>query len=86
MLQYLCEMSLLDAERFLHFLPSQVASAATALARHTMGVEPWPASLQALTGLKLEQLFDCLSPLTATFVSSATYPQQAVRDKYKASK
>jgi cyclin-A len=85
-LQYLCELSLLDGERFMHFLPSEMAAAAVALARHTVGVEPWPQELRDLTGLSLEQLGACLDPLTLAFEDAAAYPQQAVRDKYRASK
>jgi cyclin A len=85
-LQYLGELSLLDAERFLHFLPSELGAASTALARHTLGLEPWPESLQKLTGLTLEQLYPCLRPLTNTFVEAETYPQQAVHEKFTASK
>ncbi|XP_059490216.1 G2/mitotic-specific cyclin-A isoform X2 [Neocloeon triangulifer] len=84
--QYLCELSLLDGERFMHFLPSEMAAAAVALARHTMGAEPWPENLRELTGLSIEHLGSCLDPLTLAFSEAPMHPQQAIRDKYKVSK
>ena len=39
--QYLVELSLIDSETFLRFLPSQIAAAAVCLASHTVGNEPW---------------------------------------------
>jgi hypothetical protein len=70
----------------MHFLPSEMAAAAVALARHTMGAEPWPRELQELTGVSLSQLGACLDPLTLTFADAPAYPQQAVREKFRASK
>ncbi|XP_065345261.1 G2/mitotic-specific cyclin-A-like [Cloeon dipterum] len=84
--QYLCELSLLDGEKYMNFLPSEMAAAATALARHTLGSEAWPRALQDLTGYSLAQLGSCLDPLTITFADAASYPQQAVREKFKLAK
>lgn len=84
--QYLCELSLLDAEHFLHFLPSELGAASTALARHTLELDPWPESLQNLTGLRIEQLYTPLRALTHAFYNAATYPQKAVHEKFSSSK
>ncbi|KAF4524680.1 hypothetical protein B566_EDAN009524 [Ephemera danica] len=84
--QYLCELSLLDAEHFLHFLPSELGAASTALARHTLDLDPWPESLQKLTGLRIEQLYVPLRALTHAFNGAATYPQKAVHEKFSSSK
>jgi hypothetical protein len=35
--QYLVELTLMDAQTYLHFLPSVIGAAGVALARHTLG-------------------------------------------------
>merc|ERR1711962_1368718 len=83
---YLAELSLVDGDSFLKFTPSQVAAASVALARHTFEVEAWSAKLESCSGYCLEDLKACLIALHQSMERAEGSSQQAVRDKYKASK
>ena len=48
--QYLCELTLLDAETFLPRPDSHKGAAAVALARHTKGLEAWPEKAVRMSG------------------------------------
>ena len=47
-LQFLAENTLVDAETFLKYLPSQIASACVCLARYSLGQDPWVRQLNLL--------------------------------------
>ncbi|XP_043267206.1 cyclin-A2 [Venturia canescens] len=83
---YLCELSLLEADPYLHYLPSHLAAAAVALARHTLQEEVWPHELELSTGYSLKDLRGCLSALSRTFANAPNSQQQAIQEKYKSSK
>jgi len=83
---YLAELSLVDGDSFLKFTPSQVAAASVALARHTFEVEAWSAQLESCSGYCLDDLKACLIALHQSMEKAEGSSQQAVRDKYKASK
>ena len=40
-LQYLSELTLLDADPYLKYCPSVIAASAVCLARHTLGLAAW---------------------------------------------
>lgn len=84
--QYLCELSLLEADPYLQYLPSEIAASALSLANHTLGRKPWCEELQKYTGLQLNDFYDCIKSLHKSFANASSYPQQAVMEKYKASK
>ncbi|XP_069599987.1 cyclin-A2 [Ranitomeya imitator] len=83
---FLGELSLIDADPFLRFLPSVVAAAAFVIANYTVNEETWPDSLAKFTGYNLESLKPCILDLYQTYLSAASHQQQAVREKYKNSK
>lgn len=83
---YLCELTLMETEPYLHHLPSVVAASSVALARLACGNEIWPSHVQASSGYSLEQLMPCIKDLHATWVQAPSSPQQAIREKYKAEK
>ncbi|XP_063236436.1 cyclin-A1 isoform X2 [Bacillus rossius redtenbacheri] len=83
---YLCELSLLEADPYLEYLPSEKAAAAVAVARHQQGLEAWSAELERVTGYSLQQLRRCIASLGKTHAGAGALPQQAVQDKYKAQK
>jgi len=83
---YLSELTLLEAEPYLSFFPSVVAASAICLANHTMGRQPWSAQLSESSGYELHEFEDCLHYLYRTYCNAATYPQQAIREKYKATR
>ncbi|KAK3925425.1 G2/mitotic-specific cyclin-A [Frankliniella fusca] len=80
---YLCELSLLEGDPYLQFLPSVLASSTVAYARHTLGMDAWPTDVADSTGYQLSALIPCLTHLNTTHSRAPHIPQQAVREKYK---
>lgn len=83
---YLSELTLVEGESFLKYLPSTVAAAAICLSNHTLEREPWPTMLEVKTGLGMKDFSDCVHDLHALHLKSVNYPQRAVFEKYKKSK
>ena len=84
--QYLCELSLLEADPYLQFVPSKISSAAIALARYNLNLPIWSAKLEEATGYTVTELKDVIFHLSHTHVASVDLPQQAIQEKYKALK
>ncbi|XP_029393701.1 cyclin-A1 [Mus pahari] len=84
--KYVAELSLLEADPFLKYLPSLVAAAAYCLANYMVNRHFWPETLAAFTGYSLNEIVPCLSELHKACLSIPHRPQQAIREKYKASK
>ncbi|XP_076788509.1 cyclin-A1 isoform X3 [Arvicanthis niloticus] len=84
--KYVAELSLLEADPFLKYLPSLVAAAAYCLANYIVNRHFWPETLAAFTGYSLNEIVPCLSELHKACLSIPHRPQQAIREKYKASK
>lgn len=80
---YLVELTLVDGDVFLKYLPSVIAASAICLANATLGNEVWPASLQRCSQYQVEDIAACLQDLHTCFSNAATHPQQAIREKYK---
>lgn len=80
---YLCELTLVDGETYLKYLPSTIAAAATCLSNHTLGQEAWPAKMAETTKYNVQDFEECLKDLYSTFQSAPSHPQQAIREKYK---
>ncbi|CAL8354726.1 unnamed protein product [Merluccius merluccius] len=83
---YLAELSLVDSEPFLKYLPSHTAAAALLLANYTITGASWPKVLSEMTGYSLEDLTPCLQDLHQMYLGTAQHAQQSVPDKYKSSK
>ncbi|KAM5277654.1 cyclin-A1 isoform 2-T7 [Hipposideros larvatus] len=84
--KYVAELSLLEADPFLKYLPSLIAAAAYCLANYTVNRLFWPETLAAFTGYSLSEIVPCLSELHKACLDIPRRPQQAIREKYKASK
>ncbi|XP_036913555.1 cyclin-A1 [Sturnira hondurensis] len=84
--KYVAELSLLEADPFLKYLPSLIAAAAYCLANYTVNKHFWPETLAAFTGYSLSEIGPCLSELHRACLDVPHRPQQAIREKYKASK
>ncbi|XP_049708994.1 cyclin-A1 isoform X2 [Elephas maximus indicus] len=84
--KYVAELSLLEADPFLKYLPSLTAAAAYCLANYTVNRHFWPETLAAFTGYSLSEIVPCLSELHKACLDMPHRPQQAIREKYKASK
>ncbi|XP_029367909.1 cyclin-A2 [Echeneis naucrates] len=83
---YLGELSLIDSDPFLKYLPSQTAAAAYILANNTVTGGSWPQSLSEMSGYSLEDLMPCVEDLHQTYLNAPQHAQQAVQEKYKAPK
>ncbi|KAI4879523.1 hypothetical protein NFI96_026820 [Prochilodus magdalenae] len=83
---FLGELSLVDSDPFLKYLPSQTAAASFILANYTIAGGSWSKALIEMTGYTLEDLMPCIQDLHQTYLSSAQHAQQSVREKYKGSK
>ncbi|XP_031540480.1 cyclin-A1 isoform X1 [Vicugna pacos] len=84
--KYVAELSLLEADPFLKYLPSLIAAAAYCLANYTVNRHFWPETLAAFTGYSLSEIVPCLSELHKACLVIPHRPQQAIREKYKTSK
>ncbi|KAK9518426.1 hypothetical protein VZT92_023732 [Zoarces viviparus] len=83
---YLGELSLVDSDPFLKYLPSHTAAAAYTLANHIVTGGSWPKSMTEKTGYSLEDLMPCVEDLHQTFLGAVQHAQQSVREKYKGPK
>ncbi|NWH63669.1 CCNA2 protein, partial [Geococcyx californianus] len=83
---YLGELSLIDADPYLKYLPSVTAAAAFHLAGYTITGQTWPESLCKVTGYTLEDIKPCLMDLHQTYLKAAQHTQQSIREKYKSTK
>lgn len=83
---FLAENSLIEADTFLKYLPSQIAAACICLARFSLGQEPWPESLVKSSGYEVGHFVDCLKDLHKLYLNVDKSPQQAVVEKYRSTK
>ncbi|XP_019873543.1 cyclin-A2 [Aethina tumida] len=83
---YLSELSMLNGDVYLEYLPSMIAASAIALARHTLTEEPWTNELVAYTGYELDDLQKCIEFLNVMFRMAPLHSQHAIQDKYRKQK
>ncbi|KAH8264821.1 hypothetical protein KR038_002522 [Drosophila bunnanda] len=83
---YISELSLMDGDTFMVYLPSVMSSASLALARHILGMEMWTPQLEEITTYKLEDLQNVVRQLSHTHKSAKDLNTQAMREKYNRNK
>uniref|UniRef100_A0A336MS83 Cyclin-A2 n=1 Tax=Culicoides sonorensis TaxID=179676 RepID=A0A336MS83_CULSO len=83
---YLCELSLLEADPYLQYLPSKISAAAFAVARHTLEYPMWNKNLEEMVGYKIDDLKEIMMCLNKTFEAAPELGQQAIQEKYKSNK
>lgn len=86
MCMYLCELSLLDADPFLTYVPSKISAGALALSRYTLDLPIWSRMLETNTGYQLEELKDIILDLNKVHQKAESLAQQAIQEKFKGSK
>lgn len=86
MCMYLCELSLLEADPFLTYLPSKISAGALALSRYTLDLPIWSRMLETNTGYRLEDLQDIVLDLSKSHQKAESQAQQAIQEKYKGNK
>ncbi|NXW94351.1 CCNA1 protein, partial [Alopecoenas beccarii] len=84
--RYLAELSLLQDDPFLKYLPSQTAAAAYCLANYTLNRSFWPETLAAFTGYSLRDIVPCLTDLHRVCLDAPHCQLHAIKEKYKRSK
>ncbi|KAH8315327.1 hypothetical protein KR074_009791 [Drosophila pseudoananassae] len=83
---YISELSLMEGETYLQYLPSVMSSASLALARHILGMELWTPQLEEITTYKAEDLKTVVLQLTQTHKLAGESNTQAMREKYNREK
>ncbi|XP_068596500.1 cyclin-A2 [Brachionichthys hirsutus] len=83
---YLGELSLVDSDPFLKYLPSRTAAAAYAVANTTLTGGSWSQALTEMSGYSLEDLMPCIEDLHRVYVGAPQHAQQSVQEKYKGPK
>lgn len=84
--QYISELSLLEGDPFLQYMPSQISAASVALARYTLDKDMWSTELEDITSYCMKSLKDIIVKLSDLHIKAVELPQQAIQDKYKSSK
>ncbi|XP_017080911.1 G2/mitotic-specific cyclin-A [Drosophila eugracilis] len=79
---YISELSLMEGETYLQYLPSLMSSASLALARHILGMEMWTPQLEEITTYKIEDLKTVVLQLCHTHKTAKELNTQAMREKY----
>ncbi|KAF2355700.1 Cyclin N-terminal [Trinorchestia longiramus] len=80
---FIAELTMLDCDPFLRFLPSEIAATALAIANFMQGLTPWPAIMTEKYIYKLEDLRECYVNLNRTLSKVHESSQHAIREKYK---
>ena len=78
----MAELTLVEADPFLEYAPSQIAASALYLAMYTLN-KPWTAEIENTIGYKLTEIQTCISDLHKCWKNALNHPQQAIQQKYK---
>ena len=87
MSRYLSELTLIEGDTYLQYLPSQIAASSIYLALLTYD-KPWTKQIAETIGYSfdLTELKPCIIEMHKTMVNAPTHPQQAIQEKYKLDK
>lgn len=85
--RYLAELTLIESDTFLNFLPSQIAASSIYLAMYTLG-KKWTKQVADELGydFELSELKECIQALQNSMKAAPQLPQQAIQEKYKSSR
>ena len=85
--RYLAELTLIDAEIFIGFLPSHIAASAIYLALYANG-KPWTKQISEQLGHGVDglEIRKCMGAMLKSMQQAAQHPQQAIQEKYKQKK
>lgn len=86
--RFITELTLIDADEFLQYLPSQIATAAIYLTALRFG-KHWSKSLVDLVGYEIESdqdLKNCIVSLHKMIKSASSLQQQSIQDKFSSAK
>ncbi|KAL7734535.1 hypothetical protein ACLKA6_010850 [Drosophila palustris] len=85
---FICELSLMEGDSYMQYLPSLMSAASLALSRHILGMQMWTPQLEEITTYSLDQLKDVVLMLCKTHKASSAkeLTTTAIREKYKRDK
>ncbi|KAH8238187.1 hypothetical protein KR032_000894 [Drosophila birchii] len=75
-------LTLMNAKTLMRFLPSKMAFASHALARHILGMKMWTAKLEAISTYKLCDIANLARKLSLVHKSATNHIRQATRVKF----
>jgi len=84
--KFLCELTLVQMEPYIGYLPSTIAASAVCVANYTLGLPTWTPTAEFYSGYQIEDLSECIRQLHTTFENCKSWDQQAVQGKYKSAK
>lgn len=84
--EYLCELSVIDFDLSVKFLPSMIAAASILLANIVLNIPAWSKTLEHYTAFKAEELCQCAKSIGAIYKETSTLQQQTIQSKYKSPK
>jgi cyclin A len=84
MARYMSELTLIESDTFLHYLPSQIAASVLYLSVVTLGKQ-WTKQMadSICSGYDINELRGCMKDLLTSHQQASTHPQQAIQEKYK---
>ncbi|CAF0734573.1 unnamed protein product [Brachionus calyciflorus] len=83
--RYLAELTLIDADTFLAYLPSQIAASAIYLSMYCLN-NKWTKQIGEICGYELDELKSCVQDMFKAMQTANSHPQQAIQEKYKQAK
>jgi len=85
--RYLAELTLIESETYLSFLPSQIAASAIYLSMYTLG-KKWTKEIAEQIGYDFDllELKECIIAMHKSMQQASSLPQQAIQEKYKSSR
>lgn len=85
--RYLAELTLIESETYLSFLPSQIAASAIYLSMYTLG-KKWTKEIAEQIGYDydLSELKECIIAMHKSMQQASSLPQQAIQEKYKSNR
>ncbi|XP_063723280.1 cyclin-A2-like [Symsagittifera roscoffensis] len=81
--KYICELTLLQGETFLCFLPSQKAAASLYVAAAALNMDKWMESVPKKCGFSLRELESCIRYTHKYYSLAPKLTWTAIQDKYK---
>lgn len=83
--RYLAELTLVDADTYLTYLPSQIAASAIYLALYTLGKQ-WTRQIADICNYEVDEFKTCVHDMWQTMQQAGAHAQQAIQEKYKQAK
>jgi len=84
--EYLCELTIIDLECSVKYIPSMIAAASICVANITLNVPTWSRKLEHYTEFKLEEICQCAKDICVLYNEAPNLQQQAIQLKYKSPK